>query len=56
MWAQVDAENPRVWELFVKFTFELIQRGFTHHSAYAVMHRGKMGDGGSDHGTPPDGR
>lgn len=39
LWAQIDNDNPRIWDLFVKFTRELIGRGFEHHSAYAVMHR-----------------
>lgn len=26
-------EHPKVWELFVQFTFELIDRGFKHYSA-----------------------
>ena len=37
--AQIDQDNPEVWLLFVRFTQELIGRGFRHHSAYAVMHR-----------------
>lgn len=32
-------EHPQVWEMFKKFTFELIDRGFQHHSAYAVCER-----------------
>lgn len=32
-------ENPRVWELFVRFTFEVIERGFSRYSAYAVFER-----------------
>jgi hypothetical protein len=26
-------EHPEVWDLFVKFTFELIKRGFQHYAA-----------------------
>ena len=26
-------DHPQVWELFVRFTFELIGRGFKHYSA-----------------------
>ena len=37
--AIVDAENPRIWELFVNFTIVMIQRGFENYSARAVMHR-----------------
>jgi len=32
-------ENPRVYELFKRFTFQLIERGFKHHSSDAVVHR-----------------
>jgi len=34
-----DADNPKVWELFVRFTKQLIARGFKHYSADAVLHR-----------------
>lgn len=34
-----DADNPKVWELFVRFTKQLIVRGFKHYSADAVLHR-----------------
>lgn len=37
--AQYDADNPRIWLMFERFTLELIRRGFQRHSAYAVMHR-----------------
>ncbi len=30
-------ENPKVWVLFVKFTFELIKRGFKHYSASGIF-------------------
>lgn len=32
-------ENPKVWELFVKFTFEVIERGFQHYSVNGVFER-----------------
>lgn len=32
-------ENPHVWALFVRFTFELIRAGREHYSADAVFHR-----------------
>ena len=31
--------NPRVYELFKQFTFEVINKGFRKWSADAVMHR-----------------
>lgn len=31
--------NPNVYELFKRFTFELIQRGHKHYSSDAVIHR-----------------
>lgn len=37
--ADFHAANPRIWEMFVRFTAELIHRGFQNNSAYAVMHR-----------------
>ena len=33
------AQNPRVWELFVQFTFEVIERGFTNYSVNGVFER-----------------
>ena len=33
------AENPEVWQLFQRFTFEVIRRGFKQYSARAVAHR-----------------
>jgi len=33
------AENPKIWELFVKFTFQVIARNLAHYSADAVVHR-----------------
>lgn len=32
-------DNPIIYELFKKFTFMLIERGFQHHSSDAVLHR-----------------
>lgn len=34
-----DKANPEVWKLFRRFTFELIDKGRTHFSADAVVHR-----------------
>lgn len=36
---EVDAANPEMWRLFVYFTKVMINRGFPHYSARAVMHR-----------------
>ena len=33
------AQNPRVWELFVQFTFEVLERGFTNYSVNGVFER-----------------
>ena len=32
-------ENPNVYSLFKRFTFEVIRRGHQHYSADAVIHR-----------------
>ena len=32
-------ENPQVWDLFVRFTMELINRGFQHYSVNAIFER-----------------
>jgi hypothetical protein len=32
-------QNPKVWHLFKRFTFELIDAGHKHYSARAVIHR-----------------
>lgn len=32
-------ENPKVWKYFVRFTFEVIHRGFRHYSAKGVFER-----------------
>jgi len=34
-----DGKNPFVWSLFVEFTEQLVERGFRHYSADAVLHR-----------------
>ncbi len=33
------ADNPAVWRLFVRFTFEAIAAGHKHYSADAIVHR-----------------
>jgi hypothetical protein len=37
--AEYDRANPRIWTLFVGFTFEKIEAGHEHFSADAVLHR-----------------
>ena len=37
--AELDMAHPEIWQLFERFTFELIRRGFQRYSADAVMHR-----------------
>ena len=32
-------QNPKVWEYFVRFTFEVIHRGFKHYSVNGVFER-----------------
>jgi len=32
-------EHPEVWDLFVRFTREKIDRGFKHYSARGIFHR-----------------
>ena len=32
-------QNPRVWELFIKFTHEMIARGFHNYSTNAIFER-----------------
>lgn len=34
-----DLQNPIVWVLFVKFTMELINRGWKRYSSDAICHR-----------------
>ena len=36
---QFHAENPEVWELFVKFSRQKMAEGFDHYGAKAVMER-----------------
>jgi len=31
--------NPDVWKLFVRFTFEKINKGFRHYSVRGIWHR-----------------
>ena len=33
------AENPKIYALFKRFTFEVIDLGHDHYSADAIMHR-----------------
>lgn len=33
------AENPRVYELFKRFAFQVIRRGFQHYSADGIGHQ-----------------
>jgi hypothetical protein len=37
--AQFDQDNPEIWALFVRFTFEKIGQGFTHYGARDMLHR-----------------
>ena len=37
--AEFDLAHPEVWALYKKYTFELIRRGFDHHSSDFVLHR-----------------
>jgi hypothetical protein len=37
--AEFHAENPEVYRLFDRFTYDVIKRGLTHYSADAIMHR-----------------
>ena len=32
-------ENPEVWQLFKRFTFEKIRQGFKHYSAMSIFER-----------------
>jgi hypothetical protein len=34
-----DAMNPHVWDLFVRFTFDVIRAGHTRFSADSILHR-----------------
>lgn len=33
------ADNPRVWELFVAYTQQVMAAGYAHYSADAICHR-----------------
>lgn len=37
--AELDQNNPRIWELFVRYSFEKISQGYQQYSANAVMQR-----------------
>ena len=42
MVAQVAAfheNHPEVWDLFVQFSFQMINRGYKHYSANAIFER-----------------
>ena len=38
-WRRFHEANPRVWNLFQQFAFELINKGRTHCSADMILHR-----------------
>lgn len=43
------AEHPEVWDLFVRFTLEMINRGYKNYSAQSVIERIRWEkDAGSD--------
>ena len=42
-------ENPKVWDYFVKFTFEVIERGFSHYSVNGVFERIRWETDAADH-------
>lgn len=37
--AEFDAENPEVWRLFHRFTFEVIHKGHRHFGALGIIYR-----------------
>ena len=42
-------EHPEVWSLFVRFSLEMIERGYSHYSAQSVIERIRWEkDAGSD--------
>ena len=43
--------NPEVWDLFVKFSFELMDRGFKHYSVSGVFDRIRWEQGAGADGT-----
>jgi len=38
-WIEFHRERPEVYELFKRYTFQVIQAGYVHYSADAVIHR-----------------
>ncbi len=38
-WIRFDLENPRVYELLIKYAFQLIERGHKHYGIGAVFER-----------------
>jgi hypothetical protein len=36
---EYDQQHPDVWKLFVRFTFEMIRRGFKHYGVKSVIER-----------------
>ena len=38
-WWEYHKKNPHVWDLFVTFTFQMINRGHQHYSSKAVFER-----------------
>lgn len=38
-WWEFHKQNPQVWELFEKFTFQAINRGFDNYSVNAIFER-----------------
>lgn len=38
-WREYHNANPEVYDLFVKFTFNVIRRGYTNYSANAIFER-----------------
>jgi hypothetical protein len=36
---EFDKKNPHVWDLFVRFTFEAINKGYKNLSSDMVLHR-----------------
>lgn len=38
-WWEWHLKNPHVWELFVKYTFEMINAGHKHYSSMGIIER-----------------
>lgn len=38
-WKQFHQDNPEVWRLFVRFTFDAINAGYNHYSVASVIER-----------------